>query len=301
MDATFKRIYVIVNPASGNNEPILNTLNDVFRGYEVQWQIDVTAGLGDGEDLARKAAESGEFDLVAAYGGDGTIGEVARGMAGTGVPLALLPGGTANALAMGLRIPFSLPEAADMIFHSRTLSMDLGEANGSVFTLRADTGITTRMAQQANRELKDRYGLLAYALSWLQTGQPEQITYRLTVDGEQHEAEGIACIVTNHNELGALGLKFTPNVSADDGLLDAFVVKDTISALGAVATQVVVGVQDEELTGLEHWQGREFTVETDQPQDFSLDGDPTAQTPLSVRVLPGALKILVPPEITTLD
>lgn len=294
METAFKHVQVVINPAAGNNEPILNTLNDVFKEYDLHWDVSITHKPGDGERLAKAAIDAGA-DLVAAYGGDGTQGEVARGMANTGVPMAVLPGGTANALAMGLGIPFDLPSAVRTIFTSRVEPIDLGEANGFTFILRADVGMSTRVAQQANRELKDRFGLLAYVLAGLQAfGQPELIKFSLTIDGEQIEAEGIACIVTNHNELGGLGLKFTPNVSASDGVLDAFVVKDTGSVLAAAANQLALGESDDVPPGLLHWRGKEFLVETEKPQDYSLDGDEHGQTPLTVRVMHHALHVLVP-------
>lgn len=295
METSFRHIQVIVNPAAGNNEPILNTLNDKFKEYGVKWDARVTHEEGDGERLAREAVAAGA-DLVASYGGDGTVGEVARGLASSGVPLAVLPGGTANALAMGLGIPFNLPGAVDAIFRSRVEAMDLGEANGRTFVLRADMGLSTKMAQQASRELKDRFGVVAYAISGLQAiSQPETVVYQLTIDGQEIEAEGVACIVTNHNELGAMGLKFVPNVRAGDGLLDAFVVKDTISVFAAAAAQLAgVEAEDQEPQGLQHWQGKHFTVHAARPQAYSLDGDLVGESPLTVRVLPQVLRILVP-------
>jgi diacylglycerol kinase (ATP) len=301
MSTSFKRIQVIVNPAAGNNEPILNTLNDKFKEYDVEWDARVTHKEGDGTRLAQEAVANG-FDLVASYGGDGTISEVTRGLINTGVPLAVLPGGTANALAMGLGVPFNLPGAIDAIFNSRVEAMDMGDANGRTFVLRADMGLSTKMTQQANRELKDRFGVVAYAISGLQAiTQPETVVYQLTVDGQEIEAEGVACIITNHNELGAMGLKFVPNVRAGDGLLDAFVVKDTISVFAAAAAQLTGADNgDQEPQGLQHWQGKEFRVHAAEPQDYSVDGDPVGQSPLEVKVLPQVLRILVP-ENNTLD
>lgn len=301
METSFKRIQVIVNPAAGGNEPILNTLNDKFKEYDVKWDARITHAEGDATRLAQEAVADG-VDLVAAYGGDGTVGEVARGLANSGVPLAVLPGGTANALAMGLGIPFNLPIAVDLIFKSRVEPMDLGEANGRTFVLRADMGLSTKMAQQASRELKDRFGVVAYAISGLQAiSQPERIVYQLTIDGQEIEAEGVACIVTNHNELGAMGLKFVPNVRAGDGLLDAFVVKDTISVFAAAAAQLTrADTGEQEPQGLQHWQGKHFSVHAVMSQDYSLDGDLVGQSPLTVKVLPQVLRILVP-ETQTLD
>jgi YegS/Rv2252/BmrU family lipid kinase len=289
---TFKNIRVIVNPAAGANEPILNTLNDVFREYGARWDVRVTLDAGDGERLARQAVAEG-VDLVAAYGGDGTMGEVARGLAGGSVPLAVLPGGTGNSLAVSLRLPLKLADAARSIFNSQPLKLDLGQANDQVFILRADLGVSTRMTQQASRELKDRFGLMAYVMAAIQAlGQPETIGLQITVDGQPIKTEGIACIITNHNELGAYHERFNLNVAPDDGLLDLFIIQDVGSTLAAALEIAWAG--GEATASLQHFQGQEIHIHTDPVQDYALDGDTAGQTPLRVRVLPQALQVLVP-------
>ncbi len=93
---SFKRVHVIVNPASGRDQPILHVLNSVFHPANVDWDIYVTKAAGDARRLAAEAVQAGA-DAVAVYGGDGTVAEVAAGLLGSEMPLAILPGGTTNA------------------------------------------------------------------------------------------------------------------------------------------------------------------------------------------------------------
>ena len=95
---TPRTVHVIINPASGNNEPMLNIINDVFAEYDIKWEALITHGPGDATELARRAADDG-CDLVACYGGDGTLMEVVNGLIGTGMTLGVLPGGTGNTVA----------------------------------------------------------------------------------------------------------------------------------------------------------------------------------------------------------
>ncbi len=88
-----RRIHVVINPGSGKPTPVLHTLNTVFRRRDIEWEISLTQKSGDAERFARQAAESG-VDIMAAYGGDGTVMEVARGLMGLETPLAIFPGGT---------------------------------------------------------------------------------------------------------------------------------------------------------------------------------------------------------------
>ena len=113
----YQNVVVIINPASGKQEPVLNTLNDVFRQHDLPWSIRITHQFGDAARFAREAVASGA-DLVVGYGGDGTQMEVANGLKGSAVPLGILPGGTGNAMAFELNIPRDLRQAALSIWYS---------------------------------------------------------------------------------------------------------------------------------------------------------------------------------------
>ena len=101
---TFRRVHVVINPASGKDQPILNTLNDVFRQYGVEWDVSITHKYGDATVQAKAAIARG-VDLVVGYGGDGTQHELANAVIGTPIPMAVLPGGTGNGFARELGIP----------------------------------------------------------------------------------------------------------------------------------------------------------------------------------------------------
>jgi diacylglycerol kinase family enzyme len=106
-----RKIHVVINPASGQPQPILHTLNSVFHPLGIDWEVFITRESGDAERYSRQAAASG-VDVVAAYGGDGTVMEAARGLAGSPTPLAILPGGTANLMSVELSVPKDLAQAA---------------------------------------------------------------------------------------------------------------------------------------------------------------------------------------------
>ncbi len=119
-DVPYRRVQVIVNPASGKNEPILNVLDDVFHTYGVDWDARVTHAYGDAGRLTRAAVDDG-VDLVAGYGGDGTQHEVANALVqaaretGRLVPLGILPGGTGNGFSREVGTPRTLREATELL------------------------------------------------------------------------------------------------------------------------------------------------------------------------------------------
>ncbi len=294
MASPYAYIHVIINPAAGQDEPMLNILNRVFMEHEVFWDVSITHQYGDGAKHARDALAAGA-DLIASYGGDGTAVDVANGLIGSTVPQAILPGGTANALAQELGISLNLEEAVRGIFKSRVETIDLGQANDRYFMLRADMGATTKIMEGASREMKDRYGVLAYIMSVFQTAtEADAIRLTLTLDGERVETEGIACLIANANKIGTLELTLSPDVSMTDGLLDVFVFNNVAESLLSAVSEVIRR-QEGTATTLQHWQVREITIEADPQQPVSADGEEAfGETPITIKVVPQAMKVLVP-------
>jgi len=108
-----RRVIVIVNPAAGQDRPILKTINSAMQKADLNWNMVITRQAGDGFRLARQAVAAGA-DTVVIYGGDGTITEVASGLGGSKVALAILPGGTSNWIASSLGIPRDLNQALSL-------------------------------------------------------------------------------------------------------------------------------------------------------------------------------------------
>jgi YegS/Rv2252/BmrU family lipid kinase len=292
----YQRIHVIINPASGGNEPVLNTLNDVWQPHDIDWSVSVTHGPDDARDQARAARERG-VDLVAAYGGDGTLLSAAVGLLDSDVPLGVLPGGTANALADEMNVPPSLPDAAKLLCadDNRTRAMDVGRAGERYFLLRVGTGMIATFSESATRDLKDRFGIAAYIISGVQAlSQPHNVTYTLTIDGRSFDIEGIACLITNANAIGALNIRLSQHIDSGDGLLDVFVLQADLQTVAGMAGSIL---QINNLPfELQHWQCRQVTISAEPSQGIYGDGEevPFTHTPTTVHLLPGALDVVVP-------
>ena len=121
MTAPYQKIHVIINPASGKDEPIVNTLNDVFHQHGVEWEVSITKKYGDATEQAKAAIARG-VDLVAGYGGDGTQHEVANAVLSSGgkTMMGVLPGGTGNGFAREMNIPKTLRPAVELLCTSRS-------------------------------------------------------------------------------------------------------------------------------------------------------------------------------------
>ena len=291
------KVHIIINPASGQSQPILNQLNDVFHPAGVQWDISITQQSGDATRFTRRAVADGA-DVIGAYGGDGTVMEVAEGVAGGKIPMAILPGGTANLMSLELGIPKDLTKAAQIMIdpESAIRHVDMGQVGEKKFMLRVGIGFAGEKVKLADRELKDRWGILAYSIAGLKAlTTVSQAHYKFTIDGVEYQTEGKTCLIDNAGSLGMQGVTAAKSISVSDGLLDVIVVRDaSVSSLIAVGGMILD--RDIDTQAVQHWQGREISIECDPPQTVQGDGEMWDPTPISAKVLPGALPILTTPE-----
>jgi YegS/Rv2252/BmrU family lipid kinase len=287
-------VKIVINPAAGKAEPVLSVLNDVFGPEEIEWDVAITHKADDGVAAAAEAADQG-FDLIGVYGGDGSVAEVASALAEGGPPILLLPGGTGNALADELGIPVLLADAAALALEgaSEVKRVDLGRVGERWFVLRLAMGLEATMVDATTREMKNRFGWLAYALSGLQAlAQPPIATYSITVDGQTFECEGLAAMVANSANTGVAGVKLASDIDVSDGMLDVVVVQSANlpSLLGSAAAVV----QGQEPPILTHWKGKNIRVNASPAQSVLADGEEAGVTPIDVSVAPGAVRVLVP-------
>ncbi len=302
---TYDRIAVIINPAAGQDRAILGVMNTAFHAARVDWDVFVTKKSGDATHYAREAVEHG-YPVVAVYGGDGTVGEVASALMGTNVPLAIFPGGTANVMSVELGIPSDLAEACALVFSGagKIRHVDMGQIGNHHFMLRVGIGFEAEMVEGADRELKDKYGTLAYAFSALQAlREPTLARYRLRLDGVERVTEGMTCVIANTGSIGRGSLTLAPHISVSDGLLDVVVVRSgDLPSLLSVAASVLAGTED--AGPLQHWQAREILVEIEPAQAVTVDGEMLDEPDhaaggsnrIDVKVIPHALQVIVPAE-----
>ena len=288
-----RKVHVIINPASGQPQPVLHTINNVFRSSGVGWDLSITKDSGDAERFAREAAASGA-DVVASFGGDGTVMEVARGLFGSEVPLAILPGGTANLMSVELGIPKKLEEAAAIAAdpNSRVRLVDAGLFGGKTqFLLRVGIGGTARKVELADRDLKNKFGELAYSIAALKAiSTQDKSQYTFTLDGKNYSVEAYSVLVDNAGNLGlpGVGLK---SVLVDDGLLDVIVVLDyRLRSWISMGSSVISQKLNPDY--ILHKQAKEITIESDPPQPVQIDGEMAGETPVNIKVLPNQVRIL---------
>ena len=291
-----KKLMVIINPAAGVDRPILGFLNAAMNRVGIEWDVRITHKANDARRLAKEAAKSG-WDIVAAHGGDGTVTEVADGLRGTDVPLAIFPGGTGNAMSGELGIPVDLEASvrlvADGLYDIRTI--DMAMAGAQSFILRVGIGFEADMTK-IDQDLKNRFGALAYAYSAL--NELRTLTtarYKIIVDGQTEEVEGISCMVANSGNMSTGGLRLSQKIDVADGLLDVLVFTNAnLLTLVNITAAMLSGADSTEQPQIMHRQGKEITVEADPPQSISIDGEQMEPMTIKAHVLPQSVKVVVP-------
>ncbi len=294
----FKKIHVIINPASGQDEPILSYLNKAFQDTGIDWEVSVTKQEKDACAITRQLI--GKTDVIAVYGGDGSVSEVAQELIGKETPLAIIPGGTANVVSKELGIPQNTEEAIALLVNgeAEVVSMDMGLMNDEAFMIRVNLGIMADMVLEADRELKNKVGQLAYGITALQTMiKAEPMRYHLKIDGKEVLEEGVALTVTNCGNIGIGDYSFLPDISITDGLLDVILLNQAnltsvLRLAGTTLLQTESGVY-------KHWKCREIDVSLEHSQQFILDDREKEARFLRIQVIPQALRIVIPVKSTT--
>lgn len=301
-----RRLIVIINPASGQRNPVLWILNQALQPSGISWDVAITHRLGDGARHASAAVASGA-DCVAVYGGDGTVMDVAKGMVGSGIPLLILPGGTGNLVASALDLPRELHRAIALVCRPsfRSKLVDIGLIGDRCFMLRAGCGVETEVLQDASPEMKQQFGKWAYILAVARALQEVRTAeYEIILDGAHRiTGTGVACSVANAGTVGLGDLRLSPTIDLEDGKLDVVFLRsaDAEGILSLIGLMMGLDRSSKELPGpasvdashlVGHWQVSSVEIRTDPVLDFQIDGDVFGKTPRIARVLPKALRVV---------
>ena len=217
-------------------------------------------------------------------------------MAGTGVPLAIIPLGTGNLLARNVGVPMGLEEALEVALGGAQRPIDAGRVNGSLFVVMAGLGLDARMLDDTSEPLKKRLGWLAYALTAVRHlgDRPMKVTVRADA-GRRRRFRASAVVVGNVGWLQG-GVPLLPDARPDDGVLDAVVlIAGGLAGWLAVAADILLRRPANGGTHRIRFSELRVTLDTEQP--WELDGEVAGSTrQLTVVAQPGALLLRVPSE-----
>jgi len=296
---------MIYNPTAGPRD-VRRALKRVrsflrYRGWSVESHL--TEKAGDATILARAAAQAG-CDVVIVAGGDGTVNEAVNGLVGTETALSVLPVGTGNMWAKQLGIPthtltnpLRLREAAAGLAEGSIRSVDVGQVNGRYFLCWAGIGldaqVTTTMEPRQRRT--KRLGVLPYAIAAVLVARDFQgVRTRVLLDSSIVRGRTLLILVSNIQQYIGL-LHIARQARMDDGLLDVFVFKGLGFQYAVRHLLKIVSRRYLQDPRIVHRQARHVEVLTEWAIPVQVDGDLIGSTPVTLDVVPLALRVLVPP------
>ncbi|HEX5643155.1 MAG TPA: diacylglycerol kinase family protein [Thermoleophilia bacterium] len=296
MTVTGRRLAAIFNPHSGGGgyKRDLPLIFDALRGLGYRVEGLETREPGDAGRLAREAVADG-VDIVAALGGDGTVNETINGLAGSDVPLAIIPTGTVNVLAMELGIPLEPPDAVKLLASGNVSWIDLGRAGDRYFGLMAGVGMDAAVVASMHPAMKKALKEAAFAVQGVGTYLThDDPLFRVTA--RERTVEGYFAVFGNSSNYGgAFGI--TPLADMRDGLLDVCVLKDK-SFVSTVwywtAALINAHIKHPKVEYFRTESAVVEAVEGDQEVLVQTDGEMAGKLPMECRVVPRALRVVVP-------
>jgi diacylglycerol kinase (ATP) len=258
-----------------------------------------TSAEDPGRAMTRQAVAAG-VDLVLAAGGDGTVRIVADGLAGTGIPMGLIPAGTGNLLARNLSLPLDEADAIETAFAGHTRHIDLVKITvdgreSEHFAVMAGIGVDAMIMDETDDNLKDKVGSVAYFAAAGKALKRLPVRFTAQLDSQRPvKRRSMQCIIGNVSDLRG-NITLIPGAMPDDGLLDLYIASPhnlrhwLKLALRIITRRPMKGDQ------VDQHSGKTVKIEIDGVENYQLDGDVVGEcTVLTAEVRPGALTICTP-------
>jgi len=308
MHPNLRNALLIHNPNAGNGgsgrRRMLDKARRILALGGIEADLQETRAPGEATAMAHRASVEGRH-LVIACGGDGTLNEIVNGLAvqqnGHRLPLALLPGGTANVLAKEIGLPWDIPAAAEKLVHGEVKEIALGlatplkEPSKALYFLSvAGAGPDGMIVYSIDLELKARFGILAY---WWQ-GAREVFRYKFphfrVVTGEKNLNVSLVVVGRTKHYGGPFRITDEADLFADQFEIMGLTTQSGFRYLSYLPTLWAGKLRGTE--GVHYWKANSIVCEPldSNPVYAQVDGEPLARLPVEFKIVPRALKLLVP-------
>ncbi|CUR62227.1 Phosphoesterase, PA-phosphatase related protein [metagenome] len=299
--ASERRLAVILNPIKvedvGQFRAIVGAMAKESGWSEPTWQYTTIEDPGTG--MAERAAVSGA-DLVMVCGGDGTVREVCAELAGTGIPVGIIPAGTGNLLARNLDVPLYLRSAIDVALNGQDRAIDLVKVGGdgiddTHFMVMAGMGFDAALMEGVNEDIKKKIGWIAYILSGLKSLMFPAVKIEIQIDDQEPSVHRARTVVVGNVGFLQAGMPLLPDATIDDGILDVVIIhpRQFLSwitvAMRVLAKSTIV---DETL---DRRTGSRVRIKASSDTPRQLDGDSIGEgRELHMECIHGKLLVRVP-------
>ena len=296
-----KRLAVVLNPIKvedvGQFQSIVDTMAAEAGWSAPSWHLTSVEDPGTGQ--AERASIEGA-DLVIVCGGDGTVREVCAELAGTGIPVGIIPAGTGNLLARNLDLPLYIRAAVDIALTGQDRAIDLVKVSGdgiddSHFMVMAGMGFDAAIMEGVNEKVKKRVGWLAYVLSGLKSLMFPATKVDISIDGAPATTHRARTIVVGNVGYLQAGMPLLPDAAIDDGVLDVVILypRRFLSWVPLAFRVMAKGARTDDT--INRMTGQTVVVRAHSDTPRQLDGDSVGPgKELRMECLHGRLLVRVP-------
>ena len=291
------KIVFIINPIAGKGKgrAVAAEIQNFFAAENVEIELYLTEKEGHATELTT-AALALHPDVIVACGGDGTINEIARQLAGTETALGIIPIGSGNGLAAHLNIPKKTQDAMRTILNLNSGKIDAGIMNGNYFFSNIGFGIDAETIFHYSRKKKRSFfGYLSAGIKAVVCFQPKK--FKVTVNGfEKSENAYYFLFCSNSNEAG-YGISFSPHAKLNDGKLDLLTIKKLNFIKQLKFSLCVLNKSVEKLREAEITRVQSVKLQSGYTRILAqIDGETVFlnQGDIEISVAPNALKVLIP-------
>jgi YegS/Rv2252/BmrU family lipid kinase len=287
-----KTALLLVNPNSRSGKVRLPEVRTLLARASVQF-VELPEGYtGTTSQAIEEHGSSVQYVIVG--GGDGSLNAAAKGLMKTGLPLGVLPLGTANDFARTIGLPVDLSAAIDVTAKSNTTDIDLGDANGHLFFNVASVGFSADLAMSLTEEAKKRWGKLGYGMVAARLlARSGLFTATVEHDGRTEELRTLQVSVGNGRFYGG-GMTVHEDATASDGLLDFYSLEvDHWWKLLALLPSLRKGTHGE-WEDVRAFSTKALTIRTSRPRAVNLDGELKTMTPVTFSIREKAISVFVP-------
>lgn len=298
-----KKAKFIINPSSGRQNFLKNIEGMIGKLIMDQIVNHVDVFYTEKQDDAKNEAMSmkkGEYDFVVAIGGDGTLNEVVNGVAlgENETPIAVISAGTVNDFANYLSLPQGIDEFCDLIRDFNIKEVDLGRIDGTYFMNVLAGGLLSDVGYKVPKELKAIFGKMAYYVECAKD-IPKNLFHSIPISVKteelSEECECLLFIVANSQSVGGFR-NAAPLASVSDGLLDVLILKKVeVTQLSNLLLKIVQGDHINH-PNVEYFQTKKIDIDIldDSKVVVDYDGECFGELPVTIEVVPKAVKIIVP-------
>ncbi|WP_338753744.1 diacylglycerol kinase family protein [Bacillus sp. FJAT-52991] len=294
---------VLVNPKAGNHQGVKQweKLEQIFQNENIAYSAFVTESEQETREVVWEFKEKNTVTAFIVIGGDGTVHTAIQDLAGSDIPMAVLPTGSGNDLARALRLTKSPKRLAEALLKQEVRELDVLHVNGNFCLTIAAAGMDAEITHHAARSFYKRWfnflriGSLTYVISALFViPKFKPCHVEIKIDDDKYLAEKVWMVACGNTQSYGGGMKVCPLAHPIDGIID-LVFLHTVSR-GTIISRLLPKVYSGKhinKDGVTYLKGRDIQISSDRPLKVIADGEIIGETPVSIRIKPGAIKLIV--------